>query len=58
LIAAIKKDDDKTIADLIRSMARLWPDTLGLRRRRLAEAALIDQADAAVAESDILKIIV
>jgi hypothetical protein len=58
LVAAIKNDNDKVMADLIKSMARLWPDTPGLKRRRLAEAALIEQADTAVAESDILKIIV
>lgn len=58
LVAAIKNDDDKVIADLIRSMARLWPDTPGLKRRRLAEAELIELADTPIAESDILKIIV
>jgi hypothetical protein len=46
------------MADLIRSMCRLWPDTLGLRRRREAEAALIELADTPVADSDILKIII
>jgi hypothetical protein len=56
LIKAIKDDNDKEIADLIRSMCRLWPDTLGLRNRRKAEAALIEMADAPVPESDILRI--
>ncbi len=58
LVTAIQNDEEKTIADLIRSMARLWPDTEGLRRRRLAEAALVDQPNTPVAEEDILKIIV
>lgn len=57
LIVAIKNDNDKEIADLIRSMCRLWPDTLGLRKRRLAEAALIEQADLPVPPADILKLI-
>ena len=54
---AIKNDDDKAIADLIRSICRLRPDMLGLRKRRQAEATLIELADTPVAESDILKII-
>ncbi len=58
LVAAIKNDDDAVMADLIISMGRLWPDTPGLKRRRLVEAALIKAADTTVAESDILKIIV
>jgi len=58
LIAAIKDGDDVVIADLISSMARLWPDTPGLRRRRLAEAALVKEPDIVLQEDDILKIIV
>ncbi len=58
LIVAIKNDDDKAMADQLKSMCRLWPDTLGLRKRRLAEAALIELADTPIAESDILKLIV
>jgi hypothetical protein len=58
LVAAIKNDDDKNMAGLIRSMARLWPDTPGLRRRRLAEAALIDIEDTPLDESDVLRIII
>jgi len=58
LVAAIKNDDEKGIADLIRSMARLWPDTPGLRRRRLAEAALVDEPNVPVPESDLLKIMI
>jgi len=57
MVAAIKNNDEKGIADLIRSMARLWPDTPGLRRRRQAEAALIDEINVPVPESDLLKII-
>jgi len=58
LIVAIKNDNDKAMADLIRSMCRLWPNTLGLRKRREAEAALIELADVPVPAADILKIIV
>ena len=58
LIMAIKSDNDKAITDLIRCMRRLWPDTPGLRRRREAEAALIELADIPVPETDILKIVV
>jgi len=58
LITAIKDDDDKEMADLIIAMCRLWPDTAGLRRRRLAEAALIELADTPVPDEDILKIVV
>lgn len=57
LITAIKNDDDKEMADLIRSMCRLWPNTLGLRRRRQAEAALIEQADLPIDPDDILTVI-
>lgn len=56
LIRAIKNDDDTKMADLIRSMIRLWPTTLGLRRRRMAEAALIKLADTPLDETDILRI--
>lgn len=58
LIAAIKNDNDKAMADLIRSMCRLWPNTLGLRKRREAEAALIEMADIPVQPADILRIAV
>lgn len=58
LIKAIKNDDDKVTADLIRSMCRLWPNTIGLRKRREAEAALIELADTPVPPVDILKIMV
>jgi GH24 family phage-related lysozyme (muramidase) len=34
----------RSIAASIRSMKRLWPDTLGLRRRRDAEAKLVEEA--------------
>jgi len=56
LIMAIKNDNDKEMADLIRSMCRLWPNTLGLRKRREAEAALIELADTPVQPADILNI--
>lgn len=58
LITAIKNDDDREMADLIRAMTRLWPNTLGLRRRREAEAALVELADTSVSDSDILTVIV
>jgi hypothetical protein len=58
LITAIKNDDDKEMADLIRAMTRLWPNTLGLRKRREAEAALVELADTSVPDSDILTVIV
>lgn len=58
LIVAIKNDDDKSMADLIRYMCRLWPNTLGLQKRRQAEAALIEKGDVAVPDSDILKLVV
>jgi hypothetical protein len=58
LVRAIKDDDDKEMADLIRAMTRLWPKTLGLRKRREAEAALIELTDTPVNENDILKVVV
>jgi len=58
LIVAIKNDNDKEMADLIRAMVRLWPNTLGLRRRREAEAALIELVDTPINENDILRIVV
>ena len=58
LIVAIKNDDDKVMADLIRAMTRLWPNTLGLRKRREAEAALIELADTPVDENDILRVVI
>lgn len=39
-VAVPRKDYDRMASDL-RKMKRLWPDTLGLRRRRDAEAELI-----------------
>jgi hypothetical protein len=58
LIVAIKNDDEKVMADLIRAMTRLWPNTLGLRKRREAEAALIELADTSVDENDILRVVI
>lgn len=54
LITAIKNDDDKEMADLIRAMVRLWPNTPGLVRRRKTEAALIGMADTPLPADDIL----
>lgn len=56
LVYAIKNGDDKTIADTISAMCRLWPDTLGLRLRRQKEAALIMLPDLPVDELDKLYI--
>lgn len=56
LITAIKNDDDATMARLIREMCRLWPNTLGLRKRREAEAALIELADTPLTNQEILVI--
>ena len=58
LIVAIKNDNDREMSDLIRAMMRLWPKTLGLRRRREAEAALVELADEPVDETDILKVVI
>lgn len=54
LVAAIDEDDDNKMANLIRDMQRLWPNTPGLRARRRAEADLIALADEAVPGEDIL----
>ena len=54
----ITNDDDKIMADLIRFMCRLRPNTIGLRKRIEAEAALIELADSPVPPADILKIMV
>jgi hypothetical protein len=58
LIVAIKNDNDNEIADLILGMRRLWPNTLGLRRRREAEAALVKLADDPINENDILTVVI
>jgi hypothetical protein len=58
LIVAIKNDNDREMSDLIRAMMRLWPKTLGLRRRREAEAALVELADEPVDETDILRVVI
>lgn len=52
LVAGIANDNDRQMADSIRAMCRLWPNTLGLRLRRQKEAALIELADTPIAESD------
>ena len=52
LVAEIKADDDKAMADSIRQMCRLWPNVAGLRRRRMAEADLIALPDTPIADSD------
>lgn len=52
LIDAIKEDNDKKMADLIRAMIRLWPNIEGLKKRRRAEASLIELPDTPIAEAD------
>lgn len=52
LIQAIKNDNDKEMSDLILAMCRLWPNTLGLQKRRKAEAALIMLPDNPIPETD------
>ncbi len=42
--AYVGAPDLHRIAGQVRAMARLWPNTRGLRRRREAEAALIESA--------------
>lgn len=56
LVKAIEDDNDVQMADLIKQMQRLWPNTEGLKRRRRAEAALIELADEPVDEADLIKI--
>lgn len=41
---AVADGDLQVIADQLREMKRLWPDTRGLRRRRDAEADLVESA--------------
>ncbi len=57
LVSDIAKDDDKAMADTIRAMMRLWPNTLGLIRRRRLEAALIELPDNEIDEADKLYIL-
>lgn len=54
LIAAIKNDNDAVIADVIKSMCRLWPNTLGLRLRRQTEAELVLLPDNPLPQSDLI----
>jgi GH24 family phage-related lysozyme (muramidase) len=41
---AVAEGDLQKIADQLREMKRLWPDSRGLRRRRDAEADLVESA--------------
>ena len=41
---AVAEGDLQKIADQLREMKRLWPNTLGLRRRRDAEADFVESA--------------
>lgn len=56
LITDIKEDNDLAMATSIRRMSRLWPDVLGLRRRRELEASLIELPDIPLPESEKLYI--
>lgn len=44
------------IADQIAGMARWWPDSAGLQRRRRIEAQIVRQANHAYAPSDLIKL--
>lgn len=52
LVDAIKRDNDKEMADLLVAMCRLWPNTRGLTNRRKAEAELILLPDTPIPDSD------
>lgn len=58
LIEAIKRDDDKLMASIIRQMKRLWDETKqgGLIRRRELEAVYIEAVDTPIPEEDKLYI--
>jgi hypothetical protein len=56
LIAAPSPQDLDAIAAHVEAMARLWPDTKGLRERRIAEAAMIRGADHPYAASDLISL--
>lgn len=57
LIAAIKADNDKLMASLLRSMKRLWNDSQkGLILRREEEAKWVELADTPIPEDDKLEI--
>jgi len=58
LVNNIKNDNDRDMASTIMAMCRLWPSTLGLRKRRKVEAELILLPDLPIAESDKLLITV
>ena len=52
LVTDIKNDNDADMAATIRRMSRLWPDVLGLRRRRELEAALVELPDGPIPDED------
>lgn len=52
LVDAIKRDNDKEMADLILAMCRLWPNIKGLKNRRKSEAELILLPDTPIPDSD------
>lgn len=58
LVTDIQNDNDKAMADTIRAMVRLWPNTLGLVRRRKLEASLIELPDTPICEDDKLYLLI
>lgn len=57
LVQAIKDDNDKLMASLIRQMKRLWPSKqTGLLIRREEEAEYIERVDTPIEASDMLQI--
>lgn len=52
LVGAIKRDNDKEMADLLIAMCRLWPGVKGLRNRRMSEAELVLLPDTPIPDSD------
>lgn len=56
LIAAPSPQDLQAIALQFESMVRLWPDSRGLRNRRIAEATMIRAADHPFAVNDVITV--
>lgn len=46
----------QAIAEQVRSMARLWPNSPGLSRRRSREAALISKAERSYSEDEVIRL--
>ena len=56
LIAAPSPQDLDAIASQVEAMVRLWPNSKGLRDRRIAEAAMIRAADHPYAPTDLITV--